>query len=269
MADYIIGDLQGCFNEFKATLAKIQFNHKQDTLYLVGDIVARGPDSLACLRYIQAHQDCMHTVLGNHDLHLIATYLLNKQPNPKDHLEELFSAPDLAQLIRFLQSQPLAIYLERYHTLICHAGLSPEWSLQQALDANDDAQAKYQGEDAAFYLSRMYDNQSIHWHENLNELDKFKYTVNTFTRMRYLDQELNFDFASKGSPQQTPKLTPWFNVNNQQLNNKLTIVFGHWASLNGKTQSEQFQAIDTGCVWGGKLTILKLNDMQRVSIAAI
>ena len=142
MADYVIGDLQGCFNEFKAILAKIEFNPSKDTLYLVGDIVARGPDSLACLRYIRTHQDCMHTVLGNHDLHLIATYLLNKEPNPKDHLEELFLAPDLAELIGFLQSQPLAIYLEQFNTVICHAGISPEWSLQQALDASADAQAK-------------------------------------------------------------------------------------------------------------------------------
>ena len=269
MATYVIGDLQGCFNEFKAILTNIQFNSNKDKLYLVGDIVARGPDSLACLRYIKNHQDCMHTVLGNHDLHLIATYLLNKTPNPKDHLEELFSAPDLAELINFLRSQPLAIYLEQFNTLICHAGISPEWSLQQALDASMDAQTKYQSNDAEFYLGRMYDNQSINWQKDLNELDKFKYTVNTFTRMRYLDQNQKFNFSSKGSPQETAELTPWFNIHNQKLNSQLTVVFGHWASLNGETQSTQFQAIDTGCVWGGKLTILRLDDMQRVSISAI
>lgn len=115
----------------------------------------------------------------------------------------------------------------------------------------------------------MYDNQSINWQKDLNELDKFKYTVNTFTRMRYLDHNQNFDFSSKGSPQTTGELTPWFNIYNHKLNSQLTVVFGHWASLNGKTQTTQFQAIDTGCVWGGELTILRLDDMQRVSISAI
>lgn len=263
MADYAIGDLQGCFNEFKAILETIKFNPSQDTIYLVGDIVARGPDSLSCLRFIKDNAGSIKTTLGNHDLHLISTFLLNKQPNPNDYLADIFSAPDKHELIAFLQAQPLARFLPKYNCLICHAGLSPEWTLEQGLSAAKTAEQQYQSTDAHYYLSNMYQNGPNQWATAQTEIEKFCYTINAFTRMRYFTSDFKMDLNSKSSPTQGSSLIPWFELPRTSSLNDITIVFGHWAALEGKTNSKQFQAIDTGCVWGQALTALNLKTLQR------
>ncbi|ATC93663.1 symmetrical bis(5'-nucleosyl)-tetraphosphatase [Pseudoalteromonas tunicata] len=263
MAQYVIGDLQGCFKEFKAILATLAFNPSQDTLYLVGDIVARGPDSLSCLRFIKDNASSVKTTLGNHDLHLISTFLLNKQPNPKDLLADIFTAPDRNELIEYLQARPLALFLPEFNSLVCHAGLSPEWTLAQALKAAKIAEQAYQGKDARYYLANMYQNGPTRWQDAKTEIEKFCYTINAFTRMRYFTSDFKMDLSSKGSPAQDSPLIPWFELPRASSLNDLTVIFGHWAALEGKTNSNQFQAIDTGCVWGQALTALNLETQQR------
>jgi len=259
MADYAIGDLQGCFTEFKLLLEKVNFNPSKDILYLVGDIVARGPDSLACLRLLKDLGDCVKITLGNHDLHLIATYYLGKQPKKNDKLDSLFSAPDFPELISFLQKQPLAIWLETYQTLICHAGLSPHWDIETALTQANLATKKYQSEDALYYFQNMYAEGPLTWSDKLTELESFRYTVNAFTRMRFLTTDSQMDFIHKGSPQDTPNLQPWFQHPKIKSLRNTKIIFGHWASLLGKTHNPNIIALDTGCIWGKELTLIELN----------
>ncbi|PAJ74882.1 bis(5'-nucleosyl)-tetraphosphatase (symmetrical) [Pseudoalteromonas sp. NBT06-2] len=258
MADYAIGDLQGCFIEFKLLLEKVNFNPSKDTLYLVGDIVARGPDSLSCLRFLKNLGESVKITLGNHDLHLLATQFLNKSPQKKDRLDSLFSAADFPDLISFLREQPLAIWLESYQTLICHAGLSPHWDIQTALTQADLATQKYQSDNALYYFKNMYGEGPFNWSDKLTELESFKYTVNAFTRMRFLTADNKIEFNHKGTPQDSPELLPWFQHDSIKAMKNTKIIFGHWASLLGKTNNPSIIALDTGCVWGKELTLIDL-----------
>ncbi|SFB80177.1 symmetrical bis(5'-nucleosyl)-tetraphosphatase [Pseudoalteromonas denitrificans] len=269
MADYVIGDLQGCFEEFILLLKKVNFNPSQDNLYLVGDIVARGPDSLSCLRYLNDLEGSAHITLGNHDLHLLATYHLNKKPKKNDKLDNLFNAKDLPALISFLQQQPLAIWLESYQSLICHAGLSPHWDLETGLKQASNAEKKYQGKDALYYFKNMYGNEPLSWSKNLSEINKFRYTINSFTRMRFLTSSSEMNFIHKDSPQKFPKLIPWYEHPQMQKLKSTKIFFGHWASLLGETTNLNTIALDTGCVWGNSLTLIELKSGVKTSQTAV
>ncbi|MFY8274335.1 symmetrical bis(5'-nucleosyl)-tetraphosphatase [Pseudoalteromonas sp. SSDWG2] len=263
MAQYAIGDLQGCYQEFDALLRRIDFNPSRDHLYCVGDIVARGPDSLSCLRRLYDMRHAVTITLGNHDLHLLATAHLGKKANPKDKLDTLFNAPDLAQLLSFLQQQPLAVWLEQDNMLLCHAGLSPQWSLPQGLKFAQFAQQCYQGSDAKEYFANMYNNSPTHWQDSYNDLEKFIYTINSFTRMRFVDALGHLDLSHKGSPQQGSPLMPWFEHPNR-TKDTFDIAFGHWAALQGTTNKKNVHALDTGCVWGGAMTCMDIKNRNKV-----
>lgn len=263
MADYVIGDLQGCYHEFITLLDVVNFNASQDHLYLVGDIVARGPHSLECLQFLYEQQGSISITLGNHDLHLLATYFTNTKPNPKDCLQSLFEARNLPQYIEFLKQQPLAIWLEQYNTLISHAGLNPQLDVNQALKLAAKAEKKYQGDNATFYLSNMYGN-SVNCISDINDkLSRFVFTINAFTRMRFVDANGKMDFSNKGPAiQKQNTLQPWFEVtpkNHQNIN----VCFGHWAALQGQTPYTNLFALDTGCVWGERMTLLELKTQKK------
>ncbi|ATC97847.1 symmetrical bis(5'-nucleosyl)-tetraphosphatase [Pseudoalteromonas spongiae] len=263
MAKYVIGDLQGCFNEFISLLKTVDFNPSRDHLYLVGDIVARGPDSLACLKYLFAQQGSVTITLGNHDLHLLATYFTQKTSNPKDNLQALFNAKKLPTYIEFLRQQPLAVWLEKYNTFISHAGLNPQLSLQKAIELCAKAQKKYQGDNAQFYLANMYGNSVNCISQANDKLSRFTYTVNAFSRMRFVNQHGQMDFANKGpASQNSPELFPWFDVNTNN-HSDINICFGHWAALKGQTPYPNLFALDTGCVWGEHMTLLELKSKKK------
>ena len=257
MANYAIGDLQGCYKEFQALLLQVDFNPSKDHLYLVGDIVARGPDSLACLDYLYTHQDSITVTLGNHDLHLIANYLLHKRANPKDKLSALLDSKKLPAYITLLQQQPLAF--------ISHAGLNPAWSIKQALQHAQFAQRCYQGADARDYFEHMYEQHPSVWHDQLTKFEQFRYIVNYFTRMRFLTHDEQLELTFKGSIADSNAMIPWFKHPRFNDFNK-HIVFGHWAALEGITNHKNIHALDTGCVWGGAMTLMELKNKQLFRI---
>ncbi|ASM48825.1 bis(5'-nucleosyl)-tetraphosphatase (symmetrical) [Pseudoalteromonas espejiana DSM 9414] len=263
MADYAIGDLQGCFNEFSTLLKRVDFNPSKDHLYLVGDIVARGPDSLACLDYIYRHQDSMTITLGNHDLHMVACHYLNKPINPKDKLGAIFNSEKLPTYISYLQTQPLAVYLKKHNSFIAHAGLNPNWSIENALKYAEFAQSCYQSAKANVFFEKMYQPHPTHWDAELTDFEKFRYIVNYFTRMRFLTNENTLELSAKGAINDSKSLTPWFmhpNIKSLEKN----LIFGHWAALEGVTKLKHVHALDTGCVWGGTMTLMDLKTQQKI-----
>ncbi|MCF2857892.1 symmetrical bis(5'-nucleosyl)-tetraphosphatase [Pseudoalteromonas sp. SMS1] len=264
MATYAIGDLQGCYGPFKRLLEQVDFNPSQDHLYLVGDLVARGPDSLSCIDLVYTLQDSVTVTLGNHDLHLIATVLANKQANPKDKLAPLLASDKLASYITYLQSQPLCVYNSQYDSFISHAGIYPLWSIETALRHSDWAQSCYQGAEAADYLKAMYGKQPDVITDTQDKQVKFNSIINVFSRMRFLTNELCLDFENKTGLGQESELQPWFD--HARFKTASTqFIFGHWAALEGKTNLNKVIALDTGCVWGGPMTLLNLSTNEQIT----
>jgi bis(5'-nucleosyl)-tetraphosphatase (symmetrical) len=263
MADYAIGDLQGCFSEFNTLLQRVNFNPSKDHLYLVGDIVARGPDSLACLDYIYQHQNSITITLGNHDLHMIACYYLNKPTNPKDKLSPIFTSNKLSLYITYLQTQPLALHLKHHNSFISHAGLNPEWSIDNALKHAQFAQSCYESNNAKTFFQRMYQPHPRKWSSELDDFEKFRYIVNYFTRMRFVTADNKLELNAKGATTDNIELTAWFNHPNI-INIQHDIIFGHWAALKGNTRHKHVHALDTGCVWGNEMTLMELSKKQKI-----
>ena len=257
MANYAVGDLQGCFTPFIKLRSEVGFNPSRDHLYLVGDLIARGPDSLSCLDFVYQNQDALTVTLGNHDLHFIACYLIGKQPNPKDKLASVFSSKLCEHYVSFLRTQPLAVYLEHQSTFISHAGIHPYWSIEQALNYAQTATHNYQSHEANLFFENMYGSKDPAYSPNKDFLTNFKIIVNVLTRMRFLEQSGNLNFFEKGKPRESA-LKPWF-THSRFKNDKNRYVFGHWAALEGVTNIENIIALDTGCVWGGNMTLLNLD----------
>ncbi|MDO4433479.1 MAG: symmetrical bis(5'-nucleosyl)-tetraphosphatase [Alysiella sp.] len=260
MAHYAIGDLQGCFDELSALLAQIGFNHGSDTLWLVGDIVNRGPQSLACLQFVMQHESSVQMVLGNHDLHLLAVlYGFGKQKK-QDTLSEIVLHPDMPQMRDWLRVQPLMCHTEQ-HVLV-HAGLLPEWTVAQAQDLADEVAAVLSGSRPQDYFAQMYGNKPDKWSPKLKGADRLRFATNVFTRMRTLFADNSMDFDYKATlGQMPPALHAWFDSENRQ-NLSHMIVFGHWSAL-GFVQRNHVLALDTGALWGGELTAVNLDTGER------
>lgn len=269
MADYAIGDLQGCYEPFMRLLDKLQFNERQDRLYFVGDLVNRGPDSLAVLRFIKSLPVKPGITLGNHDLHLLALMFGNAPwRGHDDTLSEVLSADDAEELGHWLRNQSILIHEPVSEVLICHAGIYPGWDLSQAKQAAKELETVLQGEAFEVYLEQMYNNEPSLWSEDLKGIERLRFITNSFTRMRYChaDGRLNLDY--KGKPEQRPAgLYPWFAWPGRQPL-AADLVFGHWASLEGKCSLPRIHAIDTGCLWGGELTALCLATKTRYAVPA-
>lgn len=262
MATYIVGDLHGCFQEFQLLLAQANYNPTQDELYLTGDLVARGEDSLACLRFVKDPKNNAKTVLGNHDLHLLATLLSIKKVKPNDKVDAIFEAEDRNDLQNWLRNQPLMIQHPKHKFLLTHAGISPEWDLITALTCAKEAETILKSQHYAAYIQQMYENYPESWNEHLEGIDRWRYIINVFTRMRFCYTDKRLDFACKLPVEDAPKeLLPWFELDNP-LFEENSIIFGHWASLMGKSNHPNIYALDTGCAWGNHLTMLRWEDKQ-------
>lgn len=267
MAIYIVGDIQGCFNELQALLDQVAFNPTIDELWPAGDIVARGPDSLKTLRFIKSLGAHGKMVLGNHDLHLLATFAGIKKAKKNDLLADVFAAPDAEELMDWLAQQPLLRKIPNEHAYVSHAGITPEWNVATAVLQAREAEQKIASANRDYWLSHMYGEQPNTWQSAKSEVEKFRFTINSFTRMRFCHVDGSLEFAAKGAPAQEPELKPWYELSNVLQDN--IWLFGHWASLMGNTGQKNLFALDTGCVWGNSLTLLRWHDKQLFSQTAL
>lgn len=260
MSTYIVGDIQGCFDELQHLLAQVDFNSEQDTLWIAGDLVARGPKSLETLRFIKSLGNSAKVVLGNHDLHLLAVSLGIHKVKNKDKTAAIFAAEDKKQLLAWLRSQPLLAEHDEF--VMCHAGISPQWTLEQARSSAREVEAVLQSDNWQWLIENMYSNQPDYWDEELTGLDRYRYIINAYTRMRFCFANGRLDMECKLPPENVDQagLVPWFEVKDRVMLDK-TILFGHWAALEGY-HGEDAIGLDTGCVWGGSLTMLRWEDKQ-------
>lgn len=263
MAIYAIGDVQGCYEDLTNLLDTIHYNPSNDKLWFVGDLVNRGPDSLRTLRFIKELGDNAKTVLGNHDLHLLATYHGLKGNNDSS-VQELLNASDCDELIHWLRTQPLLIHDEQTHFTLVHAGINPLWTLSQAKQYANELEKVLSAENYLDFLNHMYGNLPNQWSEELTGWDRLRFICNSFTRMRYCHANGQLDFDYNGAPgSQENNLIPWFDVSNRANENE-KIIFGHWSTLgyfqkqNNLKIPANIYPTDTGCVWGGTLTALKI-----------
>ena len=261
MATYAIGDLQGCYDELQQLLEQIQFDIQQDQLWFVGDIVNRGPQSLECLRFVKSLNASAKIVLGNHDLSLIATAAGFRKPSNKDTLDPILNAPDRDELLNWLRSQPLLHTDSILGYTMIHAGLPPQWSIQQAELLAQEVSGILSSPDHPALLKEMYGNDPKQWTDNLKDNDRYRFIINALTRLRYCTKTGKLDLNDKGAPgSQGKKLMPWYQVPNRKSAGT-KIVFGHWSTL-GCVQENNIYSLDSGCVWGGQLSALRIDTEQ-------
>ncbi|WP_392566925.1 bis(5'-nucleosyl)-tetraphosphatase (symmetrical) ApaH [Utexia brackfieldae] len=262
MANILIGDVHGCYEELRRVLEKADFEPCRDTLWFTGDLVARGPDSLNVLRFIHSIKDHVRLCLGNHDLHLLAIYAGISKNKRRDNLEPLLNAPDYDELMNWLRRQPIMQIDEQLKLIMVHAGISAQWDLDTAKQCARNLEAMLSSDSYAFFLNAMYGDLPDFWREDLQGIDRLRYSANVFTRMRYCYLDGRLDLNFKEAPEDAPaKLKPWFMLP-RKIPDEYSIAFGHWASLNGKGTPDKIYALDTGCCWGGKLTALRWEDQQ-------
>ncbi|MCV2883569.1 symmetrical bis(5'-nucleosyl)-tetraphosphatase [Aestuariibacter sp. AA17] len=268
MANYIIGDIQGCFQGLQKLLAKVDFNPSKDVLWSVGDLVARGEDSLGTLIYLMELKDSFRTVLGNHDLHLLSIASGIKPAKKNDNLTDLLASPDINKICQWLREKPLALSLDE-HNHIVHAGLYPQWSTRELHQYSKEVESQLSSNDYEALLKNMYGSGAQTWSESLSGYPRLKFIIDACTRMRFLHQDYALDFKCKTAPDVScddPKLLPWFTAPNPNLNAQERIFFGHWASLMGNTQTNTFIGLDTGYVWGNTMTLFHFEKNEKVSI---
>ncbi len=263
MATYVIGDVQGCMQALERLLAHINFNRARDQLWFCGDLVNRGPQSLAVLRFVRELGPRARTVLGNHDLHLLATATGDRKPHQKDTLDAVLAAPDCKELLAWLRRQPLLYHDSERNYLLVHAGLPPQWDLALALDCAAEVEAVLRSPDYPKFFAKMYGDRPDIWSKELKNWKRLRMITNALTRIRYCDHEGRMSHKEKGSPNsQTAGLLPWFLLPARKSSG-LKILFGHWATLRLTPEistREQVYHLDTGCVWGGRLTAFCLDN---------
>ncbi|GAA6166773.1 symmetrical bis(5'-nucleosyl)-tetraphosphatase [Sessilibacter corallicola] len=261
MPTYAVGDLQGCLDPLLSLLREVNFCPEKDKLWLVGDLVNRGPQSLETLRYLYSIRHCVTSVLGNHDLHLIAIYYGKKKHSNSDTLMEIIEADDAQELINWMRSMPLFYWDESFQCGLVHAGLHPNWSLQEALSYSQEVEKVIQSDIAIEeFLNNMYGNSPDQWHSDLGGYTRLRVITNYFTRMRFCNANGKLQLADKGDPDHGPEgYEPWF-THYLANPNSVKLIFGHWAALEGKTGSHKVVGLDTGCVWGQEMTMYRLED---------
>lgn len=271
MSTYVVGDIQGCLQPLKCLLRKVKFNPRKDMLWSVGDLVNRGPKSLKTLRYLYRMRENLVVVLGNHDLHLLAVAAGVCQPDNSDTLDKILKARDRDKLLSWLAQQPL-MHHEYDHTLV-HAGIPPQWTLQQALGYAREVERALRGPDQVKFLAAMYGNKPALWSEDLSGMTRLRVITNYLTRMRFCTRQGELDLSNKGSSP-TPglvspggeKVSAWFSHKGRKTAGD-RIIFGHWATLQGATNNPNAIGLDTGCVWDGAMTLYHLESGEVTQCA--
>ncbi|PMH39860.1 bis(5'-nucleosyl)-tetraphosphatase (symmetrical) [Vibrio sp. 10N.286.49.B3] len=267
MATYIVGDIQGCFDELQLLLEQVNFNPEQDVLWLAGDLVARGPKSLETLRFVKSLGSAAQVVLGNHDLHLLAISHGVHPIKAKDKTADIFSAPDKEALFHWLRQQPLLA--EHDDFVMSHAGISPQWDLATARLASQEIATILASDQWTWLVENMYANTPDRWQSDLEGLPRYCYIINAFTRMRFCHLDARLDMACKLPPKEIgdEALVPWFALESRLPLSK-KVLFGHWAALEGYEDGNVI-GLDTGCVWGGELTMLRWEDQTYFKQAQV
>jgi bis(5'-nucleosyl)-tetraphosphatase (symmetrical) len=255
MSVYAIGDIQGCLDPLQRLLDVVRFDPAHDELWFVGDIVNRGPDSLKTLRFVKNLGACAVTVIGNHDMHLLVVAAGAAKKMRGDTIDDILHAPDRDELLDWLRRQKL-MHIGHGYAMV-HAGLLPQWSIEQALTLAREVEQALVRNDQAEFMSVMYGNRPNAWNCDLKGYDRLRVIVNAMTRMRLCTADGMMEFSHKIAPVNMPEgYTPWYDAPNR-VNRNMPIIFGHWASL-GVLLREDVIALDSGCVWGRKLTAIRL-----------
>lgn len=263
MTRYAVGDVQGCFTPLQRLLERVKFDPARDHLWATGDLVNRGPQSLECLRFFYGLGDSARVVLGNHDLHLLAIANGVRGLKRGDTVQPILDAPDRDELLAWLCRQPL-LYRDDAYTMI-HAGLAPQWSLNQAQQLSDELARVLQSDLLPDFLHGMYGDTPTNWSDNLEGIERWRTITNYFTRLRFCTADGELDLKSKEGPGTAPPgFMPWFDVPGRKSAGA-TLLVGHWATLMGKTGRDDVIALDTGCVWGNRLTLLNMDTQALVS----
>lgn len=258
MAVYAVGDIQGCHDELLELLDKLKFDPGHDRLWFVGDLVNRGRQSLETLRTVRELGDSAVCVLGNHDLHLLAIALGDHPPKPDPELRPVLNAPDWQELCDWLRSLPLAHYDETLDTLMVHAGVIPDWTVEDVLQLAGEVEQEYGGPRYREFFNAMYGDRPTRWSVELNGTERRRFVLNCLTRIRYCHPDGRLDFDAKTNPAELETgLVPWFELPGRRTAGH-RIVFGHWSTL-GYHSDANVLALDTGCVWGGTLTAQRLD----------
>lgn len=270
MSTYAIGDVQGCYSELQNLLNEINFDERRDELWFAGDLVNKGPKSLQTLRFIKALGVNAKITLGNHDLHLLAV-AKNIQPLlKKDTIQEILAADDVKELIDWLKSRPLLITDDNLNFTMVHAGLPPQWSLENAKEFAKECELILQSEKINKLLAEMYGDTPNIWVNSLQDYAKQRFIINCFTRIRFCNSDGMLDFDTKVAPgKQNTSLIPWYSLPNRKTKDN-KIIFGHWSTVHigNEKNFKQYNVypIDTGCLWGGRLTAMRLEDEKVFSV---
>jgi bis(5'-nucleosyl)-tetraphosphatase (symmetrical) len=263
LADYAIGDLQGCFTPLERLLEGIGFDRARDRLWFVGDLVNRGPQSLECLRFVKSLGERAITVLGNHDLHLVCVAEGIERKKGRDTLEDVLAAPDRDELVQWLRTRPL-MHVEGGIALV-HAGLLPEWTVARARTLAAEVEAALRGPDYRKLLERMYGDKPDRWSDALEGIDRLRVIINAMTRLRVVDAKGAMVLRFKGGPADAQdEWTPWFDAPDRRSRDH-TIVCGHWSALGLRVRPDLL-SLDSGCVWGRELSAARLTDRKVFAV---
>ncbi len=267
MSIYAIGDIQGCQPSLLKLLDKIRFDPQQDQLWFAGDLVNRGPGSLDTLRFVKDLGEQAVTVLGNHDLHLLAVAHGYATEHSEDTLTEILNAPDRDELLDWLRMQPLIHHDPAIGYTMIHAGLPPQWDHDQAISLCGEVESILRSTHYTEFLNNMYGNYPDQWQESLEGWDRLRYITNCLTRLRYCNKDGLLCLSAKGSPGSQPSgFKPWFEIK-KRASRQHRIIFGHWSTL-GFHDNQNIHSLDGGCLWGGSLGAIRLDKKKtkRVSI---
>jgi len=263
MSDYIVGDVQGCVTSLKNLLTKINFSYDSDRLFFLGDVVNRGENNLETMKFILSHRDNFEMVLGNHDIHLIACHFDYKKIRKSDNFDDILDSNLREKIIEYLLNKPLALKLDQ--SILVHAGVPPIWSREDVLYYSDCIKSNMQSLNSQKFIDSIYSNKPNKFQDSLTMIEKLTYAINALTRMRFCSKHGKIDYKAKGNFNLNPKgYKAWFLHENEKLKN-IDIFFGHWSTLKNFNQPKRYH-LDTGCVWGNRLTAIRFEDKQIFSV---
>ena len=266
MATYAIGDVQGCYGELCDLLEKVRFDAGCDCLWLLGDLINRGPDSLGVVRLVRSLGESARTVLGNHDLHFLAIHLGGHSLNRNDTFVDVLQADEVDAIADWLCEQPFLVRDDDLGYAMTHAGIPHIWSVDVAEAYAAEVEKVIRGKRRVAYFEKMYGNKPDAWDESLKGMDRWRAITNYFTRMRLVDENGRLDFSHKGAlGDAPPEWLPWYELKRREPLH-LKLLFGHWAALEGVTGKKEFVALDTGCVWGRELTAMCLDSGELYAV---